>query len=164
MTGSPPPVSTPRVILKPRRARPFFARHPWVFDSSIQRVEGQPAAGDELDVVSHEGRFIARGLYNPASTIRVRLYRWDPGPLDEAFWSGLIGAAARLRHQTLGLGGSRQPTGSSRAKATDFSGLTVDRYDRWLAVQCTSLALYERRELLVRVLAEATGAEDGSAD
>ena len=159
MTGSPPPVSTPRVILKPRRARPFFARHPWVFDSSIQRVEGQPAAGDELDVVSHEGRFIARGLYNPASTIRVRLYRWDPGPLDEAFWSGLIGAAARLRHQTLGLGGSQSAYRLVSSEGDGLSGLTVDRYDRWLAVQCTSLALYERRELLLRMLAEATGAE-----
>ena len=27
---------------KPRRARPFFARHPWVFDTSIERVEGDP--------------------------------------------------------------------------------------------------------------------------
>ncbi len=55
-----------RVVLKPRRARPFFARHPWVFDSSIERVVGEPAPGDEVDVVTHEGQFIARGLYNPA--------------------------------------------------------------------------------------------------
>ncbi len=159
MTGSPPLASTLRVTLKPRRARPFFARHPWVFDSSIERVEGQPAAGDELDVFSHEGRFIARGLYNPASTIRVRLYRWDPGPLDEAFWSGLIGAAARLRHQTLGLGGNQSAYRVISSEGDGLSGLSVDRYDRWLAVQCTSLALFERRELLLQLLAEATGAE-----
>ena len=93
------------VVLKPRRARPFFARHPWVFESSIERVEGQPAAGDEVAVVAADGQFIARGLFNPSSTIRVRLYRWDHGPIDEAFWSRLISAAARLRHEVLGLGG-----------------------------------------------------------
>jgi 23S rRNA (cytosine1962-C5)-methyltransferase len=39
-----------------------------------------------------------------------------------------------------------------------LSGLTVDRYDGWLVVQFTSLALYERREALIRLLMEKTGA------
>ncbi|MCA1686425.1 MAG: class I SAM-dependent rRNA methyltransferase, partial [Planctomycetia bacterium] len=76
-----------RVVLKPRRARPFFARHPWVFVTSIGRVEGDPAPGDEVDVFSHEDRFVARGIFNPHSAIRVRLYRWDGGPLDDDFWA-----------------------------------------------------------------------------
>ena len=29
----------PRVVLLPRRARPFFARHPWVFAGSIGRTD-----------------------------------------------------------------------------------------------------------------------------
>lgn len=29
-----------RVVLLPRRARPFFARHPWLFAGSIARVDG----------------------------------------------------------------------------------------------------------------------------
>jgi 23S rRNA (cytosine1962-C5)-methyltransferase len=157
--GGMPPAATPRVVLKPRRARPFFARHPWVFDSSIERVEGHVSPGDEVDVASHEGRFIARGLFNPASTIRVRLYRWDPGPLDEQFWSSLIGAAARLRHQVLGLGGEQAAFRLISSEGDGLSGMTVDRYDHWLAVQVTSLALYQRRELISRLLAEATLAQ-----
>src|SRR5215203_4906031 len=94
----------PKVTLKPRRARPFFARLPWVFVTSIDRVEGEPKAGDEVEVVSREGQFIARGLFNPYSAIRVRLYRWDGGPLDEAFWAERVTAALRLRRETLGLG------------------------------------------------------------
>ncbi|HEY2157036.1 MAG TPA: class I SAM-dependent rRNA methyltransferase, partial [Isosphaeraceae bacterium] len=58
----------PRVVVRRRSARPFFARHPWVFDTSIQRVERDPPAGAE--VWSAEGKFVARGLYNPGSTIR----------------------------------------------------------------------------------------------
>src|SRR5262249_28039794 len=34
-------MSNARVILQPRRARPFYARHPWVFAGAIARVEGE---------------------------------------------------------------------------------------------------------------------------
>ena len=35
----------------------------------------------------------------------------------------------------------------------------MDRYDRWLVAQFTSLALYHRRELCLRLLTDLTGAE-----
>jgi 23S rRNA (cytosine1962-C5)-methyltransferase len=151
--------SAGRVVLKPRRARPFFAHHPWVFDSSIDHVAGEPAPGDVVDVESREGQFIARGLYNPTSTIRVRLYRWDDGPLDEAFWSDSIAAALRLRHNVLGLGKDRSAYRLIFSEGDSLSGLTVDRYDRWLVAQFTSLALYGRRELLLRLLLASVGAD-----
>jgi 23S rRNA (cytosine1962-C5)-methyltransferase len=155
-------MSLPRVVIKPRRARPFFARHPWVFVTSIARVEGEPAPGDEVEVFSHERQFIARGLFNPHSAIRVRLYRWEKAPLDEAYWSLLLGAAVRLRHDILGLGlGKGGPGRAYRVVSSEgdgLSGLTVDRYDRWLVVQFTSLALYQHREVLLPPLLEQTGA------
>ena len=100
--------------------RPFFARHPWVFDTSIERVEGDPAAGAEVDVVSAEGKFVARGLYNPGSTIRVRLYRWDDGPLDESFWAGRLESAIRLRERRPAsrAGEASRPAASSSARPT----------------------------------------------
>jgi 23S rRNA (cytosine1962-C5)-methyltransferase len=147
------------VILKPRRARPFFARHPWLFVTSIGRVEGEPGPGSEVEVFSHEGQFIARGLFNPHSAIRVRLYRWDGGPLDEVFWSDRLAAAIALRRDVLGLGGPATAYRLVASEADGISGLTVDRYDRWLVAQFTSLALFERRELLASLLAEQTGAE-----
>jgi len=152
-------MSLPRVVVKPRRARPFFARHPWVFVTSIARVEGDPAPGDEVEVVSHERQFIARGLFNPHSAIRVRLYRWANEPLDESYWSALLAASVRLRHEVLGLGGPGRAYRVVASEGDGISGLTVDRYDRWLVVQFTSLALYERREVLLRHLLEQTKAE-----
>ena len=152
-------MSVPRVVLKPRRARPFFARHPWVFAGSIDRIDGEAREADEVAVVSHEGQFVARGLFNPHSAIRVRLYRWDDAPLDEPFWRGRLEAALRLRRHMLGL---ERPGGACRlvfSEADGLSGLTADRYDRWLVVQVTSLALRARRDLLVGLLAELTGVE-----
>ena len=149
----------PKVIVKPRRARPFFARHPWLFVTSIERVEGEAGPGSEVEVFSHEGQFIARGLFNPHSSIRVRLYRWDGGPLDEAFWSERIASAIALRRDALGLGGPGSACRLVASEADGVSGLTVDRYDRWLVAQFTSLALHGRREMFARLLAEQTGAE-----
>lgn len=148
-----------RVTIRPRRARPFFARHPWVFVTSIERVDGNPGPGDEVDVFSHEGAFIGRGLYNPQSAIRVRLYRWDEGPLDEPFWRELLARAVRLRHDVLRLGGPAAAYRLVSSEGDGCSGLTVDRYDRWLVAQFSSLALFDRRALLGRLLAEQTGVD-----
>src|ERR1700758_4557970 len=99
-------MSVPRVVLRQRRARPFYGRHPWVYAGAIDRVEGEPADGDEVELYSHAGHFVARGLYNNRSKIRVRLYSWSPDTnLDREFWMARIEAAARLRECILGLTG-----------------------------------------------------------
>jgi 23S rRNA (cytosine1962-C5)-methyltransferase len=148
----------PRVFIKPRRSRPFFARHPWVFVTSIERVEGDPSPGSEVDVFSHEKKFIARGIFNPSSAIRVRLFRWSQVALDEAFWASLVESAIRLRTETLALGTSTNGCRLVSSEADGLSGLTVDRYDRWLVAQFTSLAMFERRDFLMHALSERTGA------
>src|SRR5262245_60415565 len=96
-----PVMNPPRVILHPRRARPFYARHPWVFAGAIARIEGEPADGDVVDLYSHGGHFIARGLYNGRSKIRVRLYTWSESEaLDRDLLRSRLQSALRLR-QTL---------------------------------------------------------------
>ncbi len=61
-------MTLPRVVLKPKRAQPFFARHPWVFAGAIERVEGEPVDGAEVELVSQAGHFIAQD----SSTVRAR--------------------------------------------------------------------------------------------
>jgi 23S rRNA (cytosine1962-C5)-methyltransferase len=150
----------PRLILKPRRAQPFFGRHPWVFAGAIAAIEGQPSDGAEVDLVSHAGNFVARGLFNGQSKILVRLYSWEPEQsLDAEFFRTRIDQAIRLRRDVLGLVG---PGGACRlifSEGDGLSGLTVDRYDRWLAVQFTSLGLAQRRDMLAEILQESTGVE-----
>ena len=69
--------SAARVVLKPRKALPFFSRHPWVFQSAIGHIDGEPAPGDQIGLYAHDGTFIAWGLFNPASNICARLYSWE---------------------------------------------------------------------------------------
>ena len=148
-------MSRPRVVLRPRRAQPFFGRHPWVFAGAVERVEGGPADGDEVDLVSSAGNFVARGLFNSRSKIRVRLYSWHPeAPLDRAFFRARLDNAVRLRREVLRLGGPGRACRLVFSEGDYLSGLTVDQYDRWLVVQFTSLAMAQRREMLAEVLAE----------
>ena len=151
--------SLPRVVIRPRRSRPFFARHPWVFVTSIERVEGDPAPGDEVIVVSYEGQFIARGLFNHRSSIRVRLYRWEDAPIDDEFLAGKLRDALAMRSGLLGLGGPKSACRVVFSEADGLSGLTADRFDRWLVVQFTSLALHEKRDFLLSELGKLADTE-----
>jgi 23S rRNA (cytosine1962-C5)-methyltransferase len=149
---------TASVLLQPRRARPFYGGHPWVFAGAVAAVAGEPADGGEVDLQAHGGAFVARGLYNSKSKIRVRLYSRDPVPLDRDFFRGRLAAAVRLR-QTLGLEAPGRGCRLVFSEGDALSGLVVDRYDRWLVVQFTALALAQRRDLFAELLGELTGTE-----
>jgi len=155
MSASPecPVVEPAKVVIKPRMALPFFSRHPWVFPKPIAKIAGDPQPGDEVELVTQDGQFIARGLFNPHSMIRVRLYSWQAEqPLDEAFWASRLADAISLRKR---LYGEFTPENACRLVASEgdqLSGLTVDRYGEFLLVQITSRALAERKDLLIREL------------
>jgi 23S rRNA (cytosine1962-C5)-methyltransferase len=145
---------TARVILQPRRARPFYGRHPWVYAGAIAAVEGEPADGDVVDLVSHTGHFVARGLYNSRSKIRVRLFTWDADTaLDRGFFRTRIEDAIQLRRM-LDLEGLGRACRLVFSEGDGLSGCTIDRYDRWLALQFTSLGLAQRREWILSALVE----------
>ncbi|MBX9579322.1 MAG: class I SAM-dependent rRNA methyltransferase, partial [Gemmataceae bacterium] len=148
-------MSGPRVILKPKRAQPFFGRHPWVFAGAIERIEGGPADGDEVEVVSGGGNFVARGLYNSQSKITVRLLSWEPDvPLDRDFVRRRLERAIHLRHHVLHLAGPDKGYRVVFSESDILSGMVVDRYADWLAVQFTSLGLGKRREMIADLLHE----------
>ena len=145
----------PRLVLKPRKARPFFGRHPWVLESAVERAEGAPADGDVVELLSDRGEWIARGIYNSRSRIRARLYTWrQDEPLDDAWWRRRIEAAIDFRKTLLG-----QPHDSATrlvfSEGDGLSGLIVDRYGDYLVVQVTALAVWKRIETIVAILVES---------
>jgi 23S rRNA (cytosine1962-C5)-methyltransferase len=125
-----------------------------VYAGAIASVEGEPADGDVVELCSHTGQFVARGLYNGRSKIRVRLYTWDVDTLlDCTFLHGRLQDAIELR-RLLRLDGPRQACRLVFSEGDGLSGLIVDRYDRWLAMQFTSLGLAQRREMFIESLVE----------
>jgi 23S rRNA (cytosine1962-C5)-methyltransferase len=153
-------MTLPRVVLHAKRARPFYGRHPWVYAGAIAAVTGEPADGAEVDLYSHGGQFVARGLYNSRSKIRVRLYSWDPGrPLDREFFRSRLQAALHLRNHILNLDGPHRACRLVFSESDGLSGMTVDRYERCLVVQFTALGLAQRKEMFAELLTELTDAE-----
>ena len=151
-------MSVAHVVLKPRRARPFFGRHPWVFAGAIHHLEidGNNVAdiptGQTVDLVTDKGEFVARGLYNGASNIRVRLYTWDADTeLNHDFWDARLADAIELRQQFF-LSSETSACRLVFSEGDGISGLTVDQYGDWLLVQFTSAALHVHAESLISIL------------
>ncbi|MBX3443292.1 MAG: class I SAM-dependent rRNA methyltransferase [Planctomyces sp.] len=150
-----PTDSLPRVVLKPRRAAPFFNRHPWVFAGAVDRIEGSPEAGDIVDVHSSAGAFVARGLFNPASRIRVRLYAWQDGvSLDDDFWAERLREAIALRRKLFAGTPAERACRIVFSEGDGLSGVIIDRYGDYLTVQWTSRALAQRQAVFLEVLQE----------
>lgn len=146
--------SPARVVLKPRKARPFFARHPWVLDSAIERVEGAPADGEVAELFSDRGQWIARGVFNSQSRLRLRLYTWRlDEPLDGAFWRRRIEAAIAMRGE-LFPPAAHQALRLVYSEGDGLSGLIVDRYGDYLVLQVAALAIARRLDGIIAALVE----------
>ncbi len=148
-------MTVPRVQLRPKREKPFLARHPWVFAGAIETIPEHAVDGSEVEVVSATGQFVARGLLNRRSKIQVRLYSWTPErPLDDDFFREKLKQAISFRHDILGLGGKRQACRLVFSEGDGLSGWTVDRFGEFVVMQFTSLAMAQRRERLADLLQE----------
>lgn len=147
-------MSPARITLKQGKAKPFYARHPWVFPGAIDSVEENLPDGSEVEVYSAGGNFIAKGLYNSQSKIRVRLYTWNADQsLDKEFFKTKFQNAIQLRTD-LGLINDESGCRLVFSEADNLSGICVDKYGRWLVAQFTSLAMANRREMFFDILQE----------
>lgn len=145
------------VVVRNRRAQPFFGRHPWVFVGAVDRVNGMKSddvpPGTIVKLVNSEGRFIAWGLYNPVSRIVARLYSWQlERPLDAAFWQATIQQAVESRRAIFDLNSPNTGCRLIFSEADGLSGLTVDFYGGYLLVQFTSLALFRHSDAILTAL------------
>jgi len=143
---------TKQVILKSGREKSANNRHPWIYSGSINRVEGDPSNGDVVDVWNNRARFVARGIYNEKSQIRVRLLTWNPNDLiDEEFWRRRLRRAIAGRQALM----ESPDTDAYRlvhAEADGLPGLIVDRYGPWLVVQFLAMAVERYRNSIVNAL------------
>ncbi len=150
----PPTDSSARVRLTAERTGPRYYGHLWVFDNNVAEVLGTPAAGDLVDVYTHQKRFFGRGLFNPHSKIRIRLLTFQEEPIDEAFFAGRLRAAAALRRTvTPHANACRLVHGESDL----LPGLVVDRFADVAVMQALGYGMDLRKELLGDLLVQEAG-------
>jgi 23S rRNA (cytosine1962-C5)-methyltransferase len=143
------------VILKPERERSVLLRHPWVFSGALARVAGHPADGAAVDVLAHDGRWLARGTWSGHSQLRVRLWTWEP---DEAIDGALIRQRLARALQGRAALAADPATTAYRlvfSESDGLPGLIADRYGDYLVVQLLTAGAAVRADELIAALAEA---------
>ncbi|HYC77951.1 MAG TPA: class I SAM-dependent rRNA methyltransferase, partial [Planctomycetota bacterium] len=144
-----------KVFVQPRKARPFWFGHPWVFSGAIDRVRGKLKDGDVVDLCDHEGRLIGQGFYNGKSQIRVRLVALAfEGPLDEALLLKRLDDAIALRRDVLRLDEATNAYRLVHSEGDGIPGFVVDKVGDHLAVQVTALGVARFVPKLVERLVE----------
>jgi len=79
------------IILNPNREKSLLRRHPWIFAGAVHHVDhdpvdGTPASGATIDLISSEGHFLARASYSPISQIRARVWTFEDEPVGKEFF------------------------------------------------------------------------------
>ncbi len=163
------------LTLKPGREKSLLRRHPWIFSGAVAGVDGDPAPGASVEVVSSRGEFLARAAYSPASQIRARAWTFDPHEaVDETFIRNRIFSAIQQRLTIFGVQSAigRDLSTADRhsafrllpaafrlvyAESDSLPGLIVDRYADTLVLQSLTAGSEFWKETIAGLLLEATG-------
>jgi 23S rRNA (cytosine1962-C5)-methyltransferase len=120
---------TQRLALRvtPAAERAIRSGHPWLYADAITQQKQNGRAGDLAVIFDRHNRFLAVGLYDPASPLRVRiLHQGSPATINADWWTAQIRRAAAARP---GLP-SAQTTGYRLLYGENdgFPGLVADCY------------------------------------
>ena len=139
------------VYLKKGEGRGLNAGSAWVFDNEVERIEGEYAAGDLVNVFAPNGFGLGTGFINPGSKIIIRmLSRRADQPIDDTFIQQRVKIAIEYRTKTIDMSSCRLIFG----EADFLPGLVVDKFSDVLVVQSLALGIDRFKDLIVATLKE----------
>jgi 23S rRNA (cytosine1962-C5)-methyltransferase len=128
-------------------------RHPWVFDNSIDSISHTGEAGDFAIIFDKNRKFLALGLWDPYSPIRVRiLQHLDPVEINKNWFYEKIKESSDKRGQI-----NQHSTNGYRlihGENDGMPGLVLDRYDHVLVIKLYTLAWLPHLEMIINCLQE----------
>ena len=145
-----------KVILKPKRDSSLRRFHPWVFSGAVAQVQGSPAEGDLVSVVSAEGQRLAVGHWQVGS-IAVRVLSFNGDPLSPDFWTDAI---ARARQARLAVNLPGPGTNCFRlvhGEGDGLPGLIIDWYDGVAVMQAHSVGMFRAKSQICKALQDVFG-------
>jgi 23S rRNA (cytosine1962-C5)-methyltransferase len=141
-----------RLRLSPAGERAVRSGHPWVFSDSV-RDQNRPAATGELAIIyGRDDKFLAAGLYDAGSPLRVRiLITGKPATVDAAWWRSRLEGAVAKREGMFGpeTNGYRLINGESDG----WPGLVLDRYAGTLVMKLYTPAWLPRLTDIAEMIA-----------
>jgi 23S rRNA (cytosine1962-C5)-methyltransferase len=155
------------LVVKPR-AR-ILHGHDWVFSGEVLKVFGDPADGDVISLNDGRDRPLGSAIYNSRSQIVARRFSRRKQDLDLDFFQRRIAQAVQYRARR---GIDPRLCRLVWSESDGLPGVIVDCYGDCLVLQTLTLAMDQRKELIVRALEDhywragvprARGEEAGSA-
>jgi len=129
---------------------------PWVYYYQLSNRKISGKAGDLGVIYDSSNRFLAIGLFDPFSDIRLRILQTRvPREIDQDFFQERLQQAFKLR-SFLDL----KETNAYRmvnGENDGFPGMAVDRYNDTLVVKVYTSAWFPYLKMLVNLLEEMTG-------
>jgi 23S rRNA (cytosine1962-C5)-methyltransferase len=127
--------------------------HPWVFSDSILDLNRAGQTGELAVIYDRKDRFLAVGLFDPDSPIRVRiLHAGKPQTIDRAWWQARLMQAIARRRDLF----DEQTTGYRliHGESDGWPGLVLDRYDTTLVLKLYTAAWLPRLDDTLALLKE----------
>jgi len=139
----------PTLTVQPR-AR-LFHGHLWVYATEIQKRHGDPKPGDVVHLQDVRGKPLGSAIYNPQSQISARLFSYRRQDLDLDFFTRRIQRALKVREAS-----GVDPTLCRLvwSESDGLPGVIIDRYGDFLVLQTLTLAMDQRKELIVQALTD----------
>ncbi len=139
-----------QVYLKQGREAPVRRGHPWIFSGAIERTHGDADNVGSADVFDCKKSWIARGLYNPSSQIRIRVLTAKDEPIDGDFFRRRIARALGLRERYVAPNADAYRLINGEG---DFlPGLVVDRYGDFLVCQFMAAGMAQHKATIADIL------------
>lgn len=127
--------------------------HPWLFDQSIQEQQGEGPPGSLGVVFDHRNKFLAVGLYDPTSVIRLRILQArKPATIDQTWFKERLQEAFILREPLL----STDTTGYRLVYGENdgLPGLILDRYADTFVLKLYSCAWIPHLQAVLQAIQE----------
>jgi 23S rRNA (cytosine1962-C5)-methyltransferase len=142
----------PVIYLNKKKVAAVKRFHPWIFSGAIQKMERPIEDGELVEVRVTGGEFLAIGYYQN-NTIAIRILSFEKELIDENYWKKTLRSAYNLR-DSLELVNNRD-TNSYRlihAEGDGVPGLIIDVYNTTAVIQCHSIGIHQRIEMIKSAL------------
>ena len=155
-----PPAAGARLRLRLTTTAETIVRsgHPWLFADSIREQNRIGQTGELAVIFDRNDKFLAVGLFDPDSPIRVRiLHAGKPATIDAAWWQARLEKTLAVRRDLF----DEQTTGYRliHGESDGWPGLVLDRYNTTLVLKLYTAAWLPRLNEILALLKETIPAE-----
>ncbi len=135
------------IVVRPRSR--IFHGHDWVYQTEVLKTFGEPAPGEVISIKDGRDRLLGSAIYNPRSQIVARRFSRQRQELDLDFFVRRIEQAATFRRNWVN---DRNPSRLVWSESDGLPGVIIDRYGSHLVLQALTLAMDQRKHLIVEAL------------